>query len=218
MDGFMLALLQRLMVGCVSIGCCLGISACAPGLDDTQSLQTLQSAKEGIVFLQLAYHGIPCRNGNVALATEPSPGRFQLYNTLMVGGLLRSASMTSRQVSLPAGTYHVGYVSCQPVTDLSYTLGVGEQDGTVFIGNPLQSLAHFTVGPGEVVNLGRIDLLPADYLANDAKISITDVDADALQRLRSGVPTLASVMVTRLMTPTSPGKSYKIARARIGNG
>lgn len=219
----LMPLLRRLVSYSGAAGCVLGVSACAPGFDDTKSLTALKSANEGVVFLQLAYDGIPCKVGNIALATESSPGRFELRKTLMMGGVTGSASLNSRQISLPAGTYHVGYITCQSVQESGYLnsgymMGVGEQDGSFFIGNPKQSLAHFSVAAGEVVNLGQINLVPTDYLAKATMISVTDIDSDAMARLRSGVPTLSSTLVTRLMTPTSPTQSYKIERVKIGAG
>jgi hypothetical protein len=211
-------LLQRILSCCAFAGCAIGVAACAPGLDDTKSLTALKSANEGIVFLQLAYEGIPCRNGNIIITTEPSPGRFEVHKTLMVGGLDAGASLISRQVSLPAGAYHIGYVACQARTEMSYMMAVGEHDGTLLMGNPKQSLAHFTVAAGEVVNLGQISLAPTDYLANATRISVTDINPDAMNRLRSGVPTLASTLVTRLMTSTAPTQSYRIERVKLGAG
>jgi hypothetical protein len=216
-------LLHKMLWCFAVIGCAIVVSACAPGLDDTKSLSALKSANEGVVFLQLAYEGLPCRGGNIALATETAPGRFQLHKTLTMGGITGAASRNSRQVSLPAGTYHVGYITCQAVQEnlsfaSGYMMGVGEQDGDFFIGNPKQSLAQFTVAAGEVVNLGQINLAPTDYLANATRISVTDINSDAMARLRGEVPTLSSTMVTRLMTSTAPTQSYKIERVKLGTG
>jgi len=204
------------MLWCGVVVICTAVAACAPGIDDSKSLSALKSANEGIVFLRLTYAGLPCRTGNVALATEPAPGRFELHKTLMVGGIAGSAAMTPRQVSLPAGTYHIGYVACQSVGEMKYMMGVGEHDGTVVIGNPRQSLAKFTVSAGEAVDVGQINLQPTDYLLNAATISVADITPDAMQRLRAEAPTLSSSLVTRLMTVTSPGQSYKIERMQLG--
>jgi hypothetical protein len=223
MGAALMRLLQKLLSCWAAVGCAIGVCGCAPGLDDTKSLTALKGANEGVVFLQLAYEGVPCRTGNIALARETSPGRFELYKTLMMGGITGSASLNSRQVSLPAGTYHIGYITCQAVQEnlsmgSGYMMGIGEQDGDFFIGNPKQSLVQFTVASGEVVNLGQINLAPTDYLANSARISVTDLKPDAMNRLRGGVPSLASTMVTRLMTSTAPSQSYKIERVKLGAG
>lgn len=213
-----MALPQRILLRWVAVGCAVSIAACAPSFDDTRSLAALKDANEAVVFIKLAYNGTPCRTGNIALATEVSPGRLELHKTLMVGGITGSAALDTRQVSLPAGTYHIGYVQCQALLDSGYMMGVGEQDGSVFIGNPRQSLARFTISAGEVVNVGQINLVPTDYLANTASISVTDVSSDTMQRLRAGVPNLSSTLITRLMTTTSPGQPYKIERVKLGTG
>lgn len=203
---------------CVAIGFAIGVVACAPGFDDTKSLSALKSANEGVAFIQLAYGGVPCKVGNIVIATEPSPGRFEVHKTLMVGGITADASLNSRQFSLPAGSYHIGYIACQALADSGYMMAVGEHDGTLLMGNPKQSLAHFTVAAGEVVNLGQINLAPTDYLANAARISITDISSDTMSRLRSGVPALSPTLVTRLMTASSPTQPYKIERVKLGAG
>lgn len=208
--------LQRILWCCVVVICASVVAACAPGIDDSKSLSALKSANEGAAFLQISYGGLPCRIGNVALATEAAPGRFQLYKTLMVGGMAASAALAPRQVSLPAGTYHIGYVACQSVGEMKYMMGVGEHDGSVVLGNPRQSLAKFTVSAGEAVNVGKLNLEPTDYLADAARISVVDMAPDAMQQLRAEAPALSSSLVTRLMTVTSPGKAYRIERAQIG--
>lgn len=178
-----------------------------PGFDDTYSPDLLENANQGVVFIKVTYGGVPCKTGNIALATERSPGRFELHSSPMLGGL-NATGLNSRQIALPAGTYHVGYVQC--LVDFQ-TVKIGEIDGTIFIGNPRQSLASFTVSAGEVVNVGQIDFLPTDYLAKAATISIADIDVVTMDRLRSGVPKLSSKLVTRLMVPSEPGRSYAIS-------
>ena len=204
--------------GCTIAACAIVAAGCAPGLEDTKSLGALKSSNEGIVFAQLAYRGLPCKVGNLALATEVSPGRFQLYKTLMMGGITVDATLSPRQISLPAGTYHIGYVACQSVADMGHMMGVGQHDGTLVVGNPLQSLGTFTVAAGEVVNIGQINIDPTDYLAHNATISVSNLSDVAAQRLQAGAPTLSAAAVARPMTVTSPGQAYKIERAQIGNG
>ncbi len=199
--------LLGLLQCCAAFGCVIGVAACMPGFDDTYSPNLLKNGNQGVVFIRATYGGIPCKSGNIALATERSPGHFELHSSPMLGGLNESG-LNSRQIALPVGTYHVGYVQC--LVDFQ-TLVVGETDGTMFIGNPRQSLASFTVSAGEVVNVGQINFFPTDYLAKAATISVADVDAATMGRLRSGVPKLSSMLVTRLMVPSSPGQSYKIS-------
>jgi hypothetical protein len=207
---------QRLIRSCAALAGIMGVAACSQGFDDSKSLAALKSANEGAVFIKVTYSGRPCRVGNIALATEPSPGRFMLHSTPMLGGI-NSSGLNSRQLSLPAGTYHVGYVQCM-LDDGGQTTVVGEHDGTIQIGNPRQSLAHFTVAAGEVVNVGQLNLVPTDYLAKSTAISITDIDAASMGRLRNGVPTLSSTMVTRLMSDTAPGQTYKVSWVQMGGG
>lgn len=204
----MILLPQRLIRLCAAVIGAIAASGCAPSFDDAIDPIALKSANEGVVFLKIAYAGRPCRLGNVALATEPSPGRYVLHSAPTLGGI-NSAGFNSRQISLAAGTYHIGYIQCA-LDDAKRTVVLGETDGAIQIGNPQQSFAHFTIAAGEVINLGQFNFAPTDYLENSAAISITDIDAAAMERLRSGVPKLSSTMVSRLMSATTPGQSHKI--------
>ena len=204
----MILLPQRLIWLCAAVIGAIGVSGCAPSFDDAINPIALKGANEGVVFLKITYAGKPCRLGNVALATEPSPGRYVLHSSPTLGGI-NSAGFNSRQLPLPSGTYHIGYVQCA-LDDATRTVVLGETDGAIQIGNPQQSFAHFTIAAGEVVNLGQLNLVPTDYLENSATISITDIDANAMERLKSGVPKLSSMMVSRLMSATDPGRSHKI--------
>lgn len=190
------------------------MSSCTPGFDDSVPPAVLQSSNQGYVFINLAYRDAPCSHGNIFLATEPTPGRFQFHSAPMTGGTVQ-ATTSARQIALPAGTYHVGYVQC--FVDGRAAI-VGDTDGAIVQANPLQSLGRFTVSAGEAVNVGQVNLMPTDYLAHRATVVITDLSADAMQRLRAGVPKLSSKLVTRLMTQASPGQSYKISWVQAGRG
>jgi hypothetical protein len=111
----------------------------------------------------------------------------------------------------------VGSVQCI-LDDAGKTAVIGETDGAGKVGNPLQSLAHFKVDAGEAVNVGQLDLVPIGNPASASAISATDVDAATMERLRKAVPSLASSMVTRLMSPTTPGQTYKVAWLQTGGG
>ena len=154
------------MLRVVMFGCFAGLSSCAPGFDDTISLADVKKANEGVVFLNVTYAGRPCRTGNIVLATEPSPGRYVLHSGPMIGGIT-SAAINPRQITLAAGRYHVGSLQCM-VDDKM--LAIGPHDGTVVVGNPLQSLASFSISSGEVVNLGQINITPTDYRADNGTI------------------------------------------------
>ena len=208
--------LRRLLSCCMAIASVIALTGCVASFDDSLTPLALKGANAGVVFMKVTYVGNPCRVGNVALATEPSPGRYVLHSAPMLGGI-NASGLNSRQISLPAGTYHVGYVQCM-LDDGGKTAVLGETDATIQIGNPRQSFAHFTVSAGEVVNLGQINFVPTDHLANASTISITDIDAATMGRLRSSLPTLAPVMVTRLMAETQPGQSFKISWTQMGGG
>jgi hypothetical protein len=210
----MIPVLHKLIRCCAVFASVMGLGACASSFDDTRSLVGLKSSNEGAVFIKVTYGGQPCRVGTIALATEPVPGRFVLQSTPLLGGIT-SSGLNSRQLSLPAGTYHVGYVQCI-LDDAGKTAVVGETDNAAKIGNPVQSLAHFTVDAGEAVNVGQLDLVPIGNPANATAISTADVDAATMERLRKAVPALSSAMVTRLMAPTTPGQTYKLTWTQMG--
>jgi hypothetical protein len=205
----MILLPHRLTARCAALGAAISLIACTPGFNDTISTSALKGANEGAAFIKISYGKWPC-DGNVGLAKETSPGKFELHSTPRLVGI------NSRQLSLPAGTYHVGYIQC--LTSSSQAVVVGETDGTLLIGNPHQSLARFTIVPGQVVNLGVLNIVPTDHLANSARLSIADIDEFTMDRLRKAVPTLSSTLVSRLMALTSPGEVYKLRWEKVGLG
>lgn len=197
---------------CTVVGCLLGAAACAPGFDDTKSLTEIKSANKGVAFITVTFGRLSCSPGNIFLATEPSPGNFELFSAFMIGGMNAPLANT-RQISLPAGTYHVGALQC---VSSGHMVRVGELDGLITAGNPKQSLASFSIAAGEAVDLGHVDFSPTDYLANSGVISVRPLDDLAMNRLRNGVPTLSSQLTTRFMTITSPGQTYTLSWQKLG--
>ncbi|MEL6374187.1 MAG: hypothetical protein AAFR04_09485 [Pseudomonadota bacterium] len=168
---------------------------------DQLTRNALLRGQQAVAILGFTFEGQRCKVTNALLAQESQPGLYRGLRPIKIVDAWPDAGGIP-QVRLKPGTYHIVFVSC----------GVGAR---VFkVGQPAsnfalsphyrQSLASFTVGPGEIVNLGMLRL--SGFAGrNAARVDVVAMPPGALAMLRRQRPNLAAQMVSRAMVAGAGG-------------
>ena len=207
----MILLPQRLTARCVALGGAIGLIACTPVRRHHQPARAQRRERECRIHQNLLRQ--------LAVPTGTSAWRTRLRLATSSCTALRGWSafnFPALAPALPSGRH----LPCRihPVHAGRWREnGRARRDGRkLLIGNPRQSFARFTVVPGEVVNLGELNLVPTDHLANSARFR-SRTSTRHHGPAAKAVPKLSSTMVTR-WPPTSPGDAYKLTWAKVGLG
>jgi hypothetical protein len=181
------------------------LSGCAAQVRDTISTEGLASERKGIVVL-LAESSAGCSGrANLHLGRFDPDSNGWIPVVYINGGTTGRADANDPLVEkeVPAGEYGVIQMRCYGRKDLLWSVDVvlnvprapTSGPGHAVIARPL---AVFTVGPGEVVNVGAIAAIPAGPKTFVAKVG--PIPPELLAQFAAAKPLLASRMVTRLMT------------------
>jgi hypothetical protein len=199
-----------------AVGLLLSLSGCSITLtsrvDDDLTGKALGKDGKGVALLSAGVQGEPCRQIYVALGVREKDG-FRHYRGLMI----QRAKAPVAEVKLDPGEYHVIAFAC---ANRGHTakLGEGVNDGGFY---PLykKTFARFTVQPGEIVNIGFLQL---KYLGETPSAFTKTIHADVtviewpradLDVFREQRPGLAAQMKTRLMVASPP---EPVTREQIG--
>jgi hypothetical protein len=123
------------------------------------------------------------------------------YRSVQFARIVRKAGETAvAELELGAGEYHVVSYSC------------AKRGGIALLAEPLgggrfrKSYASFTLAPGEVLNVGYLQLVPTasaqvanDYRVLHVRLAVTDWPLAELDRFKRQRPHLYAQMKTRLM-------------------
>jgi hypothetical protein len=189
------------------------ISGCAtnaPWVEKTAQIEKLGADNKGVVILHTSLHDGACDTVQARLAQLDASGRYVAGELINLKLLIHRPKLPS-QITLPAGDYGIVALKCdRAYANRLYTARVA-QPGNILDGTGTiyeQAFATFTVRPGEVVDIGSLQvpnrpiaaLWGPDTVFNAVVVPIPE---PWLQTLATTNPKLYSMRVTRLMkTPT----------------
>ncbi len=168
--------------------------ACAPNtrLAVEPSAIALSQSKRSIAVMKFGMPHEACKGHYLWLGVRDGNGHKQVAR-LQAPGAARPASANATEIELEPGEYHMlGYV-CQRARSM---IAFGSQGGPV-----THSLASFTLGSGEVINVGQITAKRrAQHPGAQVDLAVADWSLDDLTRFKAERPVLFAAMKTRLLT------------------
>ncbi len=153
------------------------------------SIQVLAEKKRGVVVMQFAMPDEDCKQQFLSIGVREGNGH-RMVRRLMATGAAPATTANAAEAELEPGEYHVlGYV-CRRARS---SVGVGTDGGPY-----TTPLGSFTLGPGKVVNIGRITFKSV-WGSRQVKIAVGDWAIADLNRFRDERPKLFAGMQTRLL-------------------
>lgn len=167
-----------------------------------RSADELKAGGKAIALMRVGTASPSCNHVGVLLGTREG-NAYRRGQHLAVANVRSIVDAPVAEAELPAGEYHVVAYSCvgdkgpAVVTDKAAELGLYRT-----------SYAHFTLAPGEVVNVGYLNF-GAFRTGRNAfgrplhlDVSVTDWPLPEIERFKQRRPELFAAMTTRLMVVT----------------
>ena len=190
------------------------LSGCAGSSEVSGTVTTadLATRSKAVAVMRLGSPNPNCKHVAVLLGVRDGSGyrRHAPVKVINVRGLEKAPI---GEVELDPGEYHVVAYSCVAQAGPNV---VGDKEGT----NYRTSFAHFTLAPGEIVNLGylHLDAARAQHSgfgkALKAEVEVTDWPIEEIERYKAERPELAAQMKTRLMlvgsAPDTPEEQSRL--------
>jgi hypothetical protein len=202
-------LYQAVRLLCLSVivsGCALN-STYVP---KTAQIEKLGADNKGIVILHTSLHDGACESVQARLAQPDASGRYVAGGLINLKSIYDLKKLLPSQITLPAGDYGFVDLKCnRAYANRFYTARVA-QIGNILDGSGAiyeQPIATFTVRPGEIVDIGSLQLPSRPSAAlwgpNLFNAVVVPIPEPWMQTMATNNPTLYSMRVTRLMkTPT----------------
>lgn len=172
----------------------LGGCAATTGVDDQITTAALAKNKASVAVLRAGVPDEPCPAAFIGIG-RPVEGGFQLVQRVMiVNSLVEQGSVP--QVELEAGEYHIVSFTCQRGRSREFVQHVDPRRP----GHFLKSFASFTLGPGEIVNVGDLRILRSRLVREFVVFEAADLPPQAHAKLKQERPNLYAQMKTRLMS------------------
>lgn len=185
---FVSALASLLLAGCAQ----------TTRIDDAQITKSLAQQKTGVALLKIG-GGHPICTADISARENDA---FRRVKHVVIANKRDEAPVA--EMELPPGEYHLTMLFCHTATNQKVFLG-----DMMSIGTSSTSYASFSVGPGEVVNVGAIRFVPLRISSNflyrtlHVDLVVNDWSLDDIENFRQKRPQLYSNMRTRLMSVTS---------------
>ena len=182
-------LLAALVAGVALTGC-----AATSGVDDQITTAALAKNKTSVAILRAGVPDEPCPAAFIGIGRQVDGG-FQLVQRVMiVNSLVEHGSVP--QVELEAGEYHIVSFTCQRGRSREFVQHVDPRRP----GHFLKSFASFTLGPGEIVNVGDLRILRSRLVRELVVFEAADLPPQAHAKLKQDRPNIFAQMKTRLMS------------------
>jgi hypothetical protein len=174
---------------CVAGATALLASGCATSTRPIvePSSQALSERKRGVAVMKFSMPQERCINQALLIGVRDGNGH-RVVRKLMSRGAAPATTANAAEAELDPGEYHVLGYACQ--RERSF-LNAGTEGGPY-----TPSLASFTVGPGEVVNIGHITF-KKPWGSKALEMTVGDWPLSDLNRYRDERPQLFAAMKTR---------------------
>jgi hypothetical protein len=186
-------------IRCASVAFAVLAAGCAgtSRVGDDLTTTSLSQSKKAVALIKLGAADPRCNTLAAGIGVREGGN----YRHVQVARIVRKAGDTAvAEVELGAGEYHV----------VSY--GCTKQGGAMLLAEPVgsglyrKSYASFNIAPGEVLNVGYLQLVPmgpAQVAHNlqvmQVRIAVTDWPLAEIDRFKQQRPHLYAQMKTRLM-------------------
>ena len=171
-------------------------------VEDTVTTQSLAQTRKAVAVMRLGAATGACQNVAIMLGVREGEG-FRRHQNVVVTDVRSLKKAPVAEVELDPGEYHVVAYGC--TTANGSLRMIQDTDGHGLL---RQSYASFTVGPGEIVNVGYFHLNASRVGRNmfgrpvRTAVTITDWPLAEIDRFKAERPQIYAQMTTRLMVPT----------------
>lgn len=194
------ALCAAISIICLQLTACSKTSRVDPGITPA----ALKSSGKAVAILRIGSASSVCINVAVLFGTREGEGyrRGQSINVANVNSILEPAVA---EVEMDAGEHHIIGYACAKAHGVSIV--AHKTDGQIYG----TSLASFRLEPGEIVNLGYLQINVSRYGRNaigrpiDTRVGVVDWPLAELERYKQKRPEIYAKMTTRLLTITDDG-------------
>jgi hypothetical protein len=179
-------------------------AACAQTsrVDETLTTSSLTAKSKAVAVMRVGAASPDCINVGVLLGVREGEA-FRRHQVLNVVNVRSATEPAVAEVELEPGEYHVVSYRCQTARGIK---SVSDSAGGQIYRS---SFAHFTLQPGEIVNVGYLQLVAWRRGRNafgrpvEMDIEVSDWPLAELERFKAKRPQIFAQMKTRLMTVTS---------------
>ena len=215
------------LAGCAGVQSPSPVLPSFPGDPESIAGEVTGSPTRGVAVLAAGFEGLQCSEGRVVLARADAAGYIAAREVVLPTTYAGRAAIEA--VELQPGTYHIVHYTCRNGANVTYAGAPVDGAGIPWTGKTWSSsLASFTVGPGEVIDAGRLTLtrtggglLQFGKKKGKKGFAIATVAAsspDGLARLQSERPDIAERMQAQSMV-VSPGTAeITVGRCHLTSG
>jgi len=183
-------------------------------------LETSNGVSKGRALFYAQPNASGCVNLSIDFAVQDGSGFKSVKNGSINYGMLSATKFGS--VDLDPGTYHILSFHCITSQHTSLvTTGKTKRDAAFLQpGTITGSLGQFTIGAGEVVQIGELTTLRAtrEPRFTDGVLIVADLGAERLADFKSANPALAQKVVARLAQSHATEAELAEAEDSIKNG
>jgi len=194
----------------VQLAALILIPACGPiqpPIQDSLTTIALAQQRKAVAILKLGSSDHSCLEIEVKLGVQQGAS-FKIVKSAITGSGQGHYGAHIVEVALDPGEIHVVEVRCSRTKSI---LKLGEPGPN---GTGMRSLAWFRIEPGEILNVGYLEVLDSRN-AKLARLSVGELPLAALDAYKQAKPGLFAQMKTRLMTVSGPGPVNKAQRLEM---
>jgi hypothetical protein len=183
------------------------VSGCAAQVKSDVSPGLLAADQKGVVVLHTHISGKCDGRGALYLSRFDAAENGWLRAAVIPGpSFVRNEDDPLTEYTLKAGEYGIVEVACDGGMAHVHLVAQRAPNSSLLREVVSRPLAIFTVGAGEVVNIGTLEAVSTGPKSFTHRV--TPIAPDLLARFQAAKPELAARMVTRLMTvPPDPGNA-----------
>lgn len=167
-------------------------------VEDGVTTQGLVTAKKAVALMRLGSASPNCLHTRILLGTRVGEG-YRRAQVVVVANLKSLAESQVAEVELDPGEYHIIGYAC--VAEQGQTIVTDKSSGELF----RTSYAHFTLAPGEIVNVGYFHFGASKNgrslfdRAVRTDVEVSEWPLAEIERFRKLRPAVFAQMTTRLM-------------------
>lgn len=178
------------------------LAACAATskVSDDVTTQSLAASKKAVAVMRIGAASPTCQQVAVLLGVREAD-TYRAVRALVVASVRSASEPAVAEAELEPGEYHLLAYKCTGKSNAA--VAVGDKSDTY--GVYRSSFAHFTLRPGEIVNVGYLHFnahrvgLSAFGRPLRKEIHVTDWPIAELDQFKAKRPTIYAQMTTRLM-------------------
>jgi hypothetical protein len=224
---------QLLLLACLGLAGCAGVQTpepvlpIFPGDNESVASEVTGSATRGVVVLDAGIEGLQCSESRVVLARADASGYIAAREVVLPTTYAGRAAIEA--VELQPGTYHIVHYTCRNGAHVTYAGTSADAANIPWTGKTWpQSLASFSVGPGEVIDAGRLSLkrTGGGIIKTGKKkgkkgfavASVAALTPEAVARLQTERPELAERMKPQAMALAPAAAEIRVGRCHLTAG